>query len=75
MAGGPLANEMVCMECLGEGVLTRAVRIHEGVEDDEYRCDHGHQFGMDWRSGPATEPQWPPPAEYVAYVKRQQSPS
>lgn len=72
MAGGPLASEMVCMECLADGVLTRAVRVHEGAEDDQYRCDKGHEFGMDWRDQPATEPQWPPPAEYVEMLKRRQ---
>lgn len=49
------------MVCLGDhGQLTRAERVYEGVEDDHYVCAKGHQFGMDWRAGPATEPQWPP---------------
>jgi len=73
MAGGPLANAMVCMDCLGDAVLTKAIRIYEGAESDQYRCEKGHTFGMDWRDKPATEPQWPPPQEYVDFVKRQQS--
>lgn len=48
------------MPCLvDDGVNTRAIRVHEGIESDQYRCEKGHTFGMDWRE-PATEPQWPP---------------
>jgi hypothetical protein len=60
MAGGPLAREIICFECLEQGTVSRADRIHEGVEDDQYRCELGHQFGVDYRRGPATEAQWPP---------------
>lgn len=52
------------MECLDERVLTRAVRVAEGAESDQYRCEKGHRFGIDWRGEPATELQWPPPPEY-----------
>ncbi|RBP37898.1 hypothetical protein DFR37_10880 [Eoetvoesiella caeni] len=41
-----------------------ALRIHEGRETDQYRCDKGHEFGMDWPE-PATEPQWPPPSDLI----------
>jgi hypothetical protein len=54
------------MECLGERTLTRATRIREGVETDDYRCDLGHEFGMNWLDKPATEPQWPPSDELRA---------
>ena len=54
------------MVCLGERKLTRAERTREGVESDDYRCDNGHTFGMDWRRGPANEPQWPPSDELRA---------
>lgn len=57
------------MVCLDDAQLTKATRIYEGVESDEYRCDKGHQFGLDWSHGPATEPQWPPPPELVASVR------
>ncbi|GEM_PF-1751967 len=69
MAGGPLAQEVACMVCLDEGKVTRATRIHEGVESDQYRCEAGHEFGMDWSSGPASEPQRPPPPEIVEAMK------
>ena len=65
MAGGPLAREVVCFECLDEGKVQKAVRVYEGVEDDRYRCAAGHEFGVDYRRGPATEPGWPPPPELV----------
>lgn len=62
MAGGEFAAEVVCMTCYGDdGVLTRALRVHEGYEADRYRCEKGHAFTMDWPE-PANEPQWPPPA-------------
>lgn len=70
MAGGPLASEVCCMECLDEGRLTRAVRVHEGVESDRYRCPAGHSFGMDWRTGPATDRLWPPPPELAEHARR-----
>jgi hypothetical protein len=70
MAGGALAAEVTCMVCLGDGQLTRAVRSHEGRESDDYRCERGHDFAMDWASGPAREAQWPPSAELVAFAKR-----
>ena len=70
MAGGSFAAIVTCLECLYEHkVLTKAVRVHEGIETDQYRCEHGHGFGIDWARGPATEPQWPPPAELAALVK------
>ena len=66
MAGGPHAQEVVCMVCFGDdGKLIRAVRTYEGDEDDRYRCERGHEFGIDWSRGPATEPQWPPGPEYT----------
>jgi hypothetical protein len=49
------------MVCLGAGERVKATRIHEGIETDHYRCELGHEFGMDWPNGPATEPQWPMP--------------
>ena len=68
MAGGPLAQEIPCFECLNEGKATRATRIYEGVEDDQYRCDLGHEFGVDYRRGPATEATWPLTPEQVAEI-------
>jgi hypothetical protein len=58
------------MDCLMDGVLTKASRIYEGDEDDRYRCEKGHVFGMDFRKGAATEPMWPPAQEYVDFVGR-----
>jgi len=69
MAGGPLAQEVPCFECLGEGKITKATRISEGAEDDHYRCDLGHEFGIDYRKGPATEPQWPLTPEQIEAFK------
>ncbi|MEW5741992.1 MAG: hypothetical protein AB1938_23960 [Myxococcota bacterium] len=70
MAGGPLAQEVMCMVCFGDdSVLTKAVRVYEGQEDDHYRCEKGHTFGIDWRGQPATEPQWPPPPELLPQAK------
>jgi hypothetical protein len=65
MAGGAFANEVPCMTCLMDGVLTKSIRIYEGCEDDHYQCEQGHTFGMDWSRGAATEPQWPPAKELV----------
>lgn len=65
MAGGPLAKEVMCMDCFGDDVVTKAVRVYEGAESDQYRCEKGHRFGIDWRGKPATEPQWPPPPEFL----------
>lgn len=70
MAGGELAAQVACMECLFDhGVAVPAERIYEGTETDRYRCERGHEFGMDWKE-PATEPQWPPPAEILAGLRR-----
>ncbi|MEO8702742.1 MAG: hypothetical protein ABI867_22045 [Kofleriaceae bacterium] len=69
MAGGPNAEAVVCMVCLGDGPkLTKATRIYEGDEDDRYRCELGHEFGLDWARGKPTEPQWPPGPEYADLV-------
>lgn len=69
MAGGPLAQEIPCFECVGEGVVSRATRLHEGVEDDQYECERGHSFGVDYRRGPATEATWPLTPEQIAEVE------
>lgn len=60
MAGGPLAQEILCPECLAASEVTKATRVHEGLKSDAYRCEKGHELGVDYRGGPATEPQWPP---------------
>jgi hypothetical protein len=70
MAGGDLAEHVTCLVCLTDGQLTRATRTYEGDESDRYRCEKGHEFGIDWSSGPATEPQWPPAPELEAFAKR-----
>lgn len=71
MAGGPHAQVVACLECLYDHrTLTRAVRVREGAESDQYVCERRHQFGVDWSHGPAAEPQWPPPAELAALAKR-----
>ena len=57
------------MVCLDDNELTKASRIYEGVETDHYRCEREHEFGLDWRDGPATEAQWPPPEEIAAMVR------
>lgn len=69
MAGGKFAAEVACLVCLGDGVLTKAVRVSEGQESDQYRCGKGHLFGIDYARGPATEPQWPPPPELAEMLK------
>jgi len=58
------------MVCLTDGALTKATRIGEGVEDDRYVCELGHEFGIDWSHGAATEAQWPPSAEVRAMIAR-----
>ena len=65
MAGGPLAENVACMVCLDDGRVTRAIRTFEGVESDDYTCEQGHMFSLDWQSGPATEEQWPLPPELL----------
>ena len=69
MAGGPLAQVVTCLVCLGQNKLTKATRVYEGAESDGYRCEKGHDFSIDWRSKPATEPQWPPSRELVEAIK------
>lgn len=63
-------TEVTCLICLEGGQVTKAVRIYEGSEDDHYRCEQGHLFGMDWHRGPASEPQWPPSPELVAAFRK-----
>lgn len=66
MAGGSLAAEVACLACLfDDGMLTKATRFYEGDETDRYLCDKGHETAQDWPE-PASEPQWPPPAELAA---------
>jgi hypothetical protein len=69
MAGGELAEHVPCMVCLTDGQMTKARRIYEGYESDQYQCEKGHEFGMDWSKGPATEALWPPPPELLALVQ------
>lgn len=58
MAGGPHAAVVPCFTC-----GARAERVSEGFESDQYVCEQGHLFGIDWRDKPPTEPQWPPSAK------------
>jgi hypothetical protein len=72
MAGGPHAKTVPCLVCLSDkAILTKAERTYEGDENDEYKCDKGHTFGMDWSRGEADEPQWPASDELKAYVESQ----
>ena len=64
MAGGPNAKTVACMNC-GE----QADRIFEGIEDDQYQCQKGHGFGIDWRRGPPEKPLWPPTPEERAMIE------
>ena len=60
MAGGKNAEFVPCLICMADdAVLSKATRTYEGDESDEYRCERGHDFAMDWSAGPAREPQWP----------------
>ena len=62
MAGGPNAALVPCIHC-----GRCAVRIGEGLEDDLYRCEAGHDFGIDWsHGGPPAGPQWPPSPQWLA---------
>jgi len=71
MAGGPLAAVVPCMVCMSDRrEITPAGRVHEGIESDRYLCEQGHSFAIDWRTGPATEPQWPPDPELVKAFAR-----
>lgn len=58
------------MVCLEKGRLTRAIRVVEGVESDQYLCWRLHRFGMDWSRGEASERQWPPPRELRDAISR-----
>lgn len=59
MAGGEHARVVPCTLC-----GARAERTFEGLEDDHYRCERGHAFGIDWSyDGPPDRPQWPPSPE------------
>jgi hypothetical protein len=70
MAGGPLARSVPCYQCLEKGRVTRAFRLIEGVESDQYLCWRGHLFGVDYRRGPPSEKQWPPPKELKDALKK-----
>ena len=60
MAGGKNAEFVPCLICLADkALLTKAIRTYEGDESDEYHCEKGHDFAMDWSSGPALKPRWP----------------
>lgn len=66
MAGGPHAQVVPCMHCLG-----RAERTHEGIEDDLYLCEAGHKFGVDWsHGGPPAKSPWPPSEEEKALFEK-----
>jgi hypothetical protein len=68
MAGGPHAAVVPCFTC-----GARSERTVEGFESDQYVCEKGHAFGIDWRDKPATEPQWPPSPQLAALLaKRRQ---
>lgn len=64
MAGGEFAEHVICMEC-GQ----KASRTYEGQETDQYTCESGHQFSMDWSRGVPTEPQWPASEEMLELLK------
>ena len=64
MAGGPHAQHVVCMQC-----AAKATRTFEGQETDQYSCENGHDFAMDWSRGVPEEPQWPPAADVLALLK------
>jgi hypothetical protein len=71
MAGGPNAAVVACDVCLfDEGLVTRAARLVEGAESDEYQCERGHRFGVEYRRGPVAEAQWPPGPEVEAEAAR-----
>ena len=55
MSGGPYAAVVTCLTC-----GSRAERLSEGFETDQYQCEKGHLFGVESGDKPATEPQWPP---------------
>lgn len=74
MAGGANAEFTVCMTCSCDGVVTRATRVYEGVEDDHYVCELGHEFGVDWSRGPPEEVQWPPSTEMVEGIESMKKP-
>ena len=71
MAGGKNAETVACIVCLAdERGLTKSERVREGEETDEYRCDKGHTFGIDWSAGEAEGPQWPPSRELTELVRK-----
>lgn len=65
------------MVCFGDKRLTKATRTREGAENDEYRCELGHGFSVDWRRGPPDEPGWPLPEDLVKalHLTRQEASS
>lgn len=65
MAGGDNAKLHWCMVC-----GAKAERIYEGDESDEYKCERGHKFSIDWQGKPPPAPQWPPPPEMKPYLEQ-----
>ncbi len=63
MAGGNNAQVVWCQVC-----GARAERTYDGDETDEYKCQKGHKFGIDWRGKAPTTPQWPPPPELKPFL-------
>lgn len=49
--------------------MSKATRVVEGAEDDQYVCERGHKFGVDYRRGPATEATWPLSPAQIAEVQ------
>ena len=70
MAGGKFAEYCPCLVCLSDAnVFTKAHRTYEGDETDNYTCEEGHEFGMDFPDGPPTEAMWPPSSELQVLFK------
>lgn len=67
MAGGANAVIVPCLKCAGP-----AHRIHEGQENDHYRCSEcGFEFCIDWSyDGPPETPRWPISEEEAEEIRK-----
>ena len=71
MAGGAHGQIVMCLTCMMAKEVVAAHRYSEGIETDWYRCEKGHEMGIDWsRSGPPSESQWPPSEEALACLDK-----
>ena len=76
MAGGTFAQTVLCMHCMMKNdEIKPAERTSEGLEEDHYECEMGHEFSIPWSTQeggapPPQIPQWPPTEEFLTMFNK-----